>query len=624
MKRHIISLLSAAALALTAGCSDSGEVDLTYGSTIEPVIEFDDSEDIIAGETYVAFHNRTTADGTTVTRCFWHFGFAGEGNWSEDLEPDPVRYKTPGEYTVTLTAWGADGNKASTTRTVRVYAANIAPTASFTYSPAAIRTGTEVIFTSTSTDEDGRIAACEWTLPDGSAATGERISYTFASAGVFRVTLKVTDDRGASNALTKAINVRAGDVTEFTVNWSTAVAESTALCPAGVVAVSDLGYVYFTSSEGRIIGLDMTSGSQQWVYDAAARDNVSAGNYVSYPSVDTDGTVYWVAHGAGSSAATTHAYAFDGETGTPLWNNGTAYSQGDRIYYSTPCITPTSVIVGNRGTLGVIRGFEKATGKNFATVKPANGGADGSAVGLKNGAVVFPVSGNYGFGLLLPDATFTWSAVPTASAFTPGSILTGGHFQLCVDDRDRIYIGGKINGSGTWNIACFDCSALTATAAKSPVWSQTLDAGFSATGASLNADATTLYTITDAASPYNLYALNTSNGSTRWSYALSAKSTSVPAVDVLGRVHFCTEDGYYIVLQDNGASCTEICREHVADAITGSPTLSPVDGATYFIGTDAAAGKLKVYSVSVPGTSGPADSPWAQYGQNAGHCNYQK
>lgn len=610
--------------ALAAGCSDSGEADRTYDSVIEPVIEFDDSKEIIAGETYVSFRNRTTADGTTVVRNFWHFGFAGEGNWSEDLDPDPVLYKTPGEYTVTLTAWGEDGNKASTVRTVKVFAANVAPTAAFTYSPAIVRTGTEVVFTSTSTDEDGRIARCEWTLPDGSAAAGDSVPYTFTEAGIFRVTLKVTDDRGASGALTKAVSVRAGDITEFTVNWSTAVAESSALCPAGVVAVSDLGYVYFTSSEGRIIGLDMTSGTQKWVYDAAARDNVSPGTYVSYPSVDTDGTVYWVAHGAGNPSASTHAYAFDGETGAPRWNNGTAYSQGDRIYYSTPCITPTSVIVGNRGTLGVIRGFEKATGKNFATVKPANGGADGAAVGLKNGSVVFPVSSTYGFGLLLPDATFTWSAVPTDSSFTPGKILTAGHFQLCVDHRDRIYVGGKINGSGSWNIACFDCSTLSASTAKTPVWSQTLDAGFSATGASLNADASTLYTITDAASPYNLYALDTSNGSVRWTYALSAKSSSVPAVDNLGRVHFCTEDGYYIVLQDNGASCTEVCKVHAADAISGSPTLSPVDGSACFIGTDAAAGKLKVYSVSVPGTSGPADSPWAQYGQNAGHCNYQK
>lgn len=623
MKQSVISLLCAAAFALTAGCSDSSEVDLTYDSTIEPVIEFDDSEEIIAGQTYVSFRNRTTAEGTTVNRYFWHFGFAGEGNWSEDLEPDPVCYKTPGEYTVTLTAWGEDGNKASAVRTVKVYAANVAPTAAFTYTPAAVRTGVEVRFTSTSNDEDGEIAACEWTLPDGSTATGSTALYTFTEAGVFRVTLKVTDDRGESNTLTKAVNVREGDITEFTLNWATAVAESTALCPAGVVAVSDLGYVYFTSSEGKIIGLDMASGAQRWMYDAAAKDNVSAGEYVSYPSVDTDGTVYWVAHGVGSAAASTHAYAFDGETGTPLWNNGTAYSQGDRIYYSTPCITPTAIVVGNRGTLGVIRGFEKATGKNFATVKPANGGADGSVVGLRNGAVVFPVSGDYGFGLMLPDATFGWSAVPTSSAFTPNKILTGGHFQLCVDDRDRIYVGGKIK-TGSWNIACFDCSSLSASGDKVPVWSQTLDAGFSATGASLNADASTLYVITDAASPYNLYALNTANGATRWSYALSAKSSSVPAVDDQGRVHLCTEDGYYIVLQDNGASCTEVYKEKVADAIFGSPTLSPVNGSAFFIGSDAAAGKLKVYSVSVPGTSGPADSPWAQYGQNAGHCNYQK
>ncbi len=621
--KKLLLLICVPLLALAVGCSDDGSVE-SYNSTITPVIEFDDTQDIVAGETYVTFTNASTATGTEIVSYFWHLGFNGEGNWTEDAEPDPVLYNTPGDYTVTLTAWGADGNQASVKRTITVLAANTAPKAAFSFSPVTVYAGTEVTFTDLSTDSDGEIAAWLWTMPDNSTQTTQTATYTFAAAGVFPVTLKVTDDRGASSQVTKSVNVRSGDISDFTVNWGVEVAAATAKCYASVVAVSDLGNVYFTSGEGKIIALD-TEGTTMWSYDAATIDKVSIGDYPAYASVDTDGTVYWAAHGVGGGAANQSVvYAFDGLNGTtPLWKNTTAYAYGARISFCTPLITPDLVVVGNRGTDGRIRGFNKSTGKNTATATPANGGANSSTASLKSGLVLMSLSGDYGYGALVPDATFTWSAVPTASAFTPGTILTSNQNQICIGADNCVYILGTVK-SGTWNIACFDCTDFSATTTKTPKWTQTLDAGFNRAGASLSADGQTLYVSTDKTAPYKFYALNTANGATRWSYALAAQSTSVPAVDNLGQIHICTMDGYYIVLRDNGTSYTEVYKRQVADSIDGSATISAVNGASYFVGSDGASGKLKVYSVSLPGVTGPAASAWAQYGQNPGHSNYQK
>ena len=618
MKR-IISLLSVVSLLALGACSESNDdMNTVYDSVINTDFTLPEGE-VVAGVTPVTFTNTTTVEGTTVTDYFWHFGFAGEGNWSEEAQPDPVVYKTAGEYTVTLTAWGADGNRATVKKIIKVLADNVLPTADFTYAPMMVNVGDEVTFTDRSTDSDGEIVSRKWMLPDGSTSTAESPSYTFTSAGMFRVTLTVTDDRGGSNSTSKAINVRAGDVNAFTLLWSTAVASADALCAASVVAASDMGYIYSVSGDGKMVALN-TDGAKVWEYDAMAKDGVYLKSEISYPSVDTDGTVYWVAHGYGGSSSASLVYAFDGATGSVLWKNTTAYAPAARIAFSTPCISPSMVIVGSRGTNGAIRGFEKATGKNTATATPANGGGTSGTIALKNGVVIFTNTAQYGYGIMVPDASFVWSPVPTSDTFAPNKILSAGRCQPCVDADNCVYLPGIAEGSGTWNLASFDCTNLTASSKKTPKWSVNLPDGFQQTGASLSADGTTLYIVADKATPSVVYALNTSNGSTRWSYTLDAASNSIPAVDNLGQIHLCTKTGDYVVLSAEGELRY---KEHLADSVDGSPTISEW-GYSYFLGKDSAAGALKVYSVALPGVTSPAASAWSQYGQNARHSNYQK
>ena len=421
MKR-ILSILSVATLFVLIGCTDSNDdMEIVYDSIIEPDFTVAAAE-IVAGVTPVTFTNTTSVEGTTVAEYFWHFGFSGEGNWSEEAEPDPIVYNQAGEYTVTLTAWGADGNRATVKKVVTVLADNVVPTADFSYSPMMVNVGDEVTFTDKSTDSDGEIVSREWVFPDGSTSTETNPSYTFTQKGMFQVKLTVTDDRGGESSATKSINVRDGDVSDFTLLWSTEVASADALCDANVVTVSDLGYVYAVTGEGKLVALD-AEGAVAWEYDAAAQDKVNLRKEIAYPSVDADGTVYWVAHAYGDDSAVPTVYAFEGSTGSVLWKNQTAYAAGARIAFSTPSVGPNMVVVGSRGTNGAIRGFEKSSGRNTAQATPANGGGTSGTIVLKNGVVIFTNTGEYGYGIMVPDDQFVWSPVPTADTFAPGRPL---------------------------------------------------------------------------------------------------------------------------------------------------------------------------------------------------------
>lgn len=617
MKRFI-SLLSVVSLLALGACTDGNDdMNNVYDSVITPDFTISDGE-IVAGTTAVTFTNATVVEGTTVTDYFWHFGFSGEGNWSEEAQPDPVVYKQAGEYTVTLTAWGADGNRATVKKIVTVLADNVLPTADFSYAPMMVNVGDEVTFTDKSSDSDGEIVSRKWTFPDGSTSTDASPTYTFSAQGMFRVTLTVTDNRGGESSVTKSINVREGDVSEFTVLWSKEVASADALCAANVVTVSDLGYIYAVTGDGVLVALD-AAGEVAWEYDAAAQDKVLLTKEIAYASVDADGTVYWAAHAYGSDAVPT-VYAFDGTSGSVVWKNQTAYVSGDRIAYSTPCVTPEMVVVGNRGTSGMLRRFDKASGRNTATVKPANGGISAGTIVLKSGAAIYTASGTHGYGLMVPDNLSGWAAVSKDNGFTPGDILSSNQCQPCVGSDNLLYLAGTVNGSGTWNLAAFDCSNLTATSSKTPKWSVALDGGFKQTGASLSADGQTLYIVADAVTPSVVYALNTSNGATRWSWTLDAECHSVPAVDNLGQVHVVTANGTYVVLSSEG---DVVYSQKLADSFEGSVSIAEW-GYAYVLGKDTAAGKLKVYAVALPGVTSAADSSWSQYGGNARHINYQK
>lgn len=80
---------------------------------------------------------------------------------------------------------------------------NLPPTANFTYSCA----GLSCTFTDSSTDPDGSIVGWSWTFGDGGSSTLQNPTHPYAGQGTYSVRLVVTDNLGAPDDTTRAVQV---------------------------------------------------------------------------------------------------------------------------------------------------------------------------------------------------------------------------------------------------------------------------------------------------------------------------------------------------------------------------------------------------------------------------------
>ena len=85
---------------------------------------------------------------------------------------------------------------------------NQPPVASFTATPQSGTAPLQVSFDgSASFDPDGTIASYAWSFGDGNTASGVVTSHTFTNAGEITVRLTVTDNRGATDAAERVVEV---------------------------------------------------------------------------------------------------------------------------------------------------------------------------------------------------------------------------------------------------------------------------------------------------------------------------------------------------------------------------------------------------------------------------------
>jgi PKD repeat protein len=96
---------------------------------------------------------------------------------------------------------------------------NTPPTADFTFGC----TDLQCTFTDRSSDADGSIASQAWNFGDGQTGAGAAPTHTYAAAGTYQVTVKATDNGGASTtSQAKSITVTApsagGPTASFTVS----------------------------------------------------------------------------------------------------------------------------------------------------------------------------------------------------------------------------------------------------------------------------------------------------------------------------------------------------------------------------------------------------------------------
>ncbi len=85
---------------------------------------------------------------------------------------------------------------------------NQPPVASFAFAPASPSVSDWVCFDATSSaDTDGSVMSYSWNYGDGSTDSRIIVYHRFTTAGTYTVTLRVTDDAGASNTSTQTVQV---------------------------------------------------------------------------------------------------------------------------------------------------------------------------------------------------------------------------------------------------------------------------------------------------------------------------------------------------------------------------------------------------------------------------------
>ncbi len=150
----------------------------------------------------------------------WDFGDGGGAN----IQNPPHTFAQKGNYQVTLTVVYETGASAIKVKYIEVV--NSPPIADFTYSPAEPRVGESITFTADgSSDPDGSIASYAWDFDnDGifeiqGGDSAKTVVYTFDRGGAYAVTLRVTDNEGASTDKTIQVSVTwSAPVADFSVN----------------------------------------------------------------------------------------------------------------------------------------------------------------------------------------------------------------------------------------------------------------------------------------------------------------------------------------------------------------------------------------------------------------------
>jgi len=135
------------------------------------------------------------SDGTIIS-YFWDFG---DGKTSTEQDPTHT-YTQNGTYTVTLTV--TDDGSAIDTDTTNATVDDIGSTADFSAMPTSGDEPLAVSFTDLSVSYDG-ITSWNWSFGDGETSTEQNPTHTYASAGLYTVSLKVSEEDGNNDTKTK-------------------------------------------------------------------------------------------------------------------------------------------------------------------------------------------------------------------------------------------------------------------------------------------------------------------------------------------------------------------------------------------------------------------------------------
>ena len=365
-------------------------------------------------------------DASLNTPTSWSWSFPSGSPPTSAIQNPSVTYATPGVYSVTLTVTNASGSD-TRTKTNYITVNNCSPTSNFTGTPTTLCEGQTVSFFDASTNTP---TSWNWTFPGGTPASSglQNPVVTYATAGVYNVTLQVTNAYG-TNTFTRTNYI--------TVN----------ACPPPPVA--------------NFSGTPTT---------------VCVGSSVTYSDLSTGFPTYWQWTFAGGTPATSLAqnpvvtYNTPGVyTVTLQVSNSSGTSTFTRSNYITvnACSAPTANFAGAPTTIceGQSVGFfDLSTGGASSWSWTFTGGAPGTST-AQNPVVSYAVAGTYQVSLTATNAF--GNNTKTVAAYITVQVCPSAGSGLIVNDGSLIYLepgaliydeGGFINQDNGVNIGNIDNS----------------------------------------------------------------------------------------------------------------------------------------------------------------------
>jgi PKD repeat protein len=180
------------------GATNTVNHTVTTVANADPVAAFTSS----VNKLKVSFDGSSSSDSDgTIASYAWDFG---DGGTSTEQKPDHT-YAAVGDFTVKLTVTDDDGTTNTVSHTVTTVA-NVNPVAAYTFSVDELAVSFDG---SDSSDPDGTVEKYAWDFGDGGTSSQQRPSHNYPAAGDYRVTLKVIDDNGDTDSITKTVTATA-------------------------------------------------------------------------------------------------------------------------------------------------------------------------------------------------------------------------------------------------------------------------------------------------------------------------------------------------------------------------------------------------------------------------------
>lgn len=171
--------------------------------------------------------------------------------------------------------------------------ANLPPTAAF---DSAVDNLALLVDAASSSDSDGQIANYAWTFGDGATGSAVRASHTYAEPGIYEVALTVTDDTGATSAVTESVTVTSAVIEPPIEENAVPVAAFTATATDLAIAVDGAGS---SDADGTIAGYTWAWG------DGAVETSAVATASHGYAAAGTYEVALTITDDAGATATAT-------------------------------------------------------------------------------------------------------------------------------------------------------------------------------------------------------------------------------------------------------------------------------------------------------------------------------